>query len=90
MSKKKHFSLQHSESVLVEAASRIYAAYIIRGSVEEGDETRWLERSIRDAVRIAQATDDLVISDDEIDASDAQDRGEIRVGRVGMKRSRHD
>jgi len=58
--------LQQSESVVVHAASRIYAAYISAGRVPEGDEKKWIERSISEAIRIATETDERIISDDEI------------------------
>jgi hypothetical protein len=79
---KKHFKLQHSESVIVQAAAQIYAAYIVSGRVAEGDEAKWMKRSIKEAVMIGQATDDTIISDDEIDATEAQDSGAISVGRM--------
>jgi hypothetical protein len=67
-----HLKLQHSESVVVQAAAQIYAAYIIAGRVADGDESPWLERSIRDAIRLARATDAAVISDEEIDTLEGQ------------------
>ena len=70
---KKHFRLQHSESVVVHAASRIYAAYIASGRVADGEESRWMERSIREAMSITQAVDDSIISDEEIDANERED-----------------
>ena len=77
----KHFRLQHSESVVVQAASQIYAAYIASGRVSEGEEAKWMKRSIKEAVLIAQATDDTIISDDEIDSSE-EGSGGISVGRI--------
>ena len=62
----KQLKLQQSEAVVVHAASRIYAAYITAGKVQDGKEDEWIKRSIRDAIRMAQATDDAVISDDEV------------------------
>ena len=40
---KKHFKLQHSESVVVQAAAQIYAAYISSGRVEDGEEVKWMK-----------------------------------------------
>ena len=79
---KKHFKLQHSESVIVQAAAQIYAAYIASGRVAEGEEAKWMQRSIEEAVMIGQATDNTIISDAEVDATEAQDSGAIKVGRV--------
>ena len=87
---KKHFKLQHSESVVVHAASQIYAAYISSGRVEDGEVAKWMRRSIREAILIAQATDDAVVSDDEIDTMENQGLSEITIGRLDSGQSRHD
>ena len=65
----KHIKLQHSESVVLHAASRIYAAYISSGQVAEGAEHLWMARRIREAINLAVATDDAVVSDDEVESS---------------------
>ncbi len=65
----KQIKLQHSESVVVHAASRIYAAYIAAGKVSENSEDEWMKRAIREAVKIAVATDSAVVSDDEVDST---------------------
>ena len=67
---KKYLKLQHSESVVAQAASQIYAAYIISGRVSEGEEAQWMKRSIKEAAMIAQASDEAIISDDEVDSSE--------------------
>lgn len=86
---KKHFKLQHSESVVVQAAAQIYAAYISAGRVPEGEQAQWMERSIREAITIAEATDNAVISDEEIDTMEQQGLGAISVGRAPSNQSRH-
>ena len=78
---KKHMRLQPSESVVVAASAQIYAAYIAAGRVNSGEEEQWMQRSIREALKIARAVDDAVISDDELESSDTQDTGQISVGR---------
>ena len=65
----KHLKLQKSESVVVAAASQIYAAYITAGKVTDGDEDKWIAKSIKEAIRLAIATDDAIISDDEVESS---------------------
>ena len=67
-----HLKLQHSESVVFSAAAEIYAAYVVSGRVPEGDESKWMEIAIRDAIRMARATDAAVISDEEIDTLEGQ------------------
>lgn len=68
--------LQHSESVVLQVAAQLYSAYLIAGRVKEGDEPVWMERSIREAISMAEATDAAVISDDEI--SGQPGRGGLR------------
>lgn len=68
--------LQHSESVVLQVAAQLYSAYVIAGRVKPDDEAAWMERSIREAISMAEATDAAVISDDEI--SGQQARGGLR------------
>ena len=65
----KHLKLQSSESVVVSAAAQIYAAYVSAGKVTEGSEDQWMTRSIKEAIKIALATDDAIISDDEVEST---------------------
>jgi hypothetical protein len=62
----KHLKLQHSESVVLTAASQIYAAYITSGKVSDGDEDKMMAKSIREAIKLAVATDEAIISDAEL------------------------
>ena len=65
--KQTHISLQPSEQALVTAAATIYAAYITAGRVEDGQESAWMERSIKAAIRIAKITDESVRAEKEFD-----------------------
>jgi hypothetical protein len=65
---KSHLKLQATEAVVVQAASQIYAAYITAGRVTEGDEAKWMRRAIREAIQIANATDEAIVADDEVDS----------------------
>ena len=65
----KHLKLQNSESVVISAAVQIYCSYISTSRVEEGDEDQWMSRSIKEAIKIATATDSAIISDDEVDST---------------------
>jgi hypothetical protein len=62
---KSYLKLQQSEAVVVQAAAQIYAAYIVAGRVDEGQESEFMQKSIRAALRIAKATDEAVVSDEE-------------------------
>lgn len=63
---KPYLSLQSSEAVVAQMASTIYAAYITTGKVGD-DEKPWIQRSIKEALWLAQVTDKTIQSDDEMD-----------------------
>lgn len=85
---KSYFNLSTTESAVVQAAAQIYAAHITAGHVTDGAEASWIQRSVHDAILIARATDDAVVSNEEVDSSDAQNIGNISMGRVRGRRSR--
>jgi hypothetical protein len=64
---KTYLDLQRSEGIVVQAAAQIYSGYIAAGRVTDEQASEFLKRSIREAIQIAVATDDAVISDEEID-----------------------
>jgi hypothetical protein len=57
--------LQHSESVVVNAASRIFAARIATGQVTPENEQEVLSRSIRLAIRLGLEADRILQADEE-------------------------
>lgn len=67
MTNKPYLTLQPSEMVVVQSAANIYAAYVAIGRVEEGREREWMDRSIREAIRIARVTDETIQADAELD-----------------------
>jgi hypothetical protein len=64
---KTYLKLQRSEGYIIQAAAQIYAAHVGTGRLEEGQEAACMERSIRDAIRIAKTVDDAVIAEGEMD-----------------------
>jgi hypothetical protein len=58
--------LQPSEAHVLHAASRIYSAYVLAGKVGEATEAQWLERSLSEALYLAQRADVRIQSDDEV------------------------
>ena len=68
MSDTRYLRLEHSEGIVVQCASTIYAAYITSGQVKAGEEQAWMERSIREAYFIADTTDRAIQSDEELGA----------------------
>ena len=69
---KSFLTLQPSEGIVVQAAAQIYAAYIQSGQVGSGQEAEWMKKSIKEAMQLAKAIDELVVSDD--DESDAEEQ----------------
>ena len=63
---KSFLTLQPSEGIVVQAAAQIYAAYIQSGQVVSGQEAEWMKKSIKEAMQLAKAIDELVVSDDEM------------------------
>jgi hypothetical protein len=61
---KPDITLEPSKGVVSEMASRIYAAYILHGDVTEGEEDQYMERAIRQAVRIAKTVERSVETED--------------------------
>jgi len=61
---KPDITLEPSKGVISEMAARIYSAYIVRGEVRDGEETKWMARSIREAVRIAKTVEASIETDD--------------------------
>ena len=62
---KPDITLEPSKGVVSQMAAQIYAAYVTRGAVKDGEEANWMQRSIREAVRIAKTVDVSIESDDE-------------------------
>ncbi len=60
-----HLNLQESETVAVHAASRIFAAYIVSGQVNDGNQEEMMLKSIQIAIKMAQTTDKLVVDEGE-------------------------
>ena len=63
---KTYLSLRPSEQVVATAASHIFSAYIASGLVREGNEEEWMQRSVREAIRIAELADESITSDNEL------------------------
>ena len=63
--------LQPSETAVLHAASRIYAAYVVRGAITPGAEPQFMQKAIQEAIQLAHWTDQAVQSDDEKRQRDA-------------------
>ena len=66
MKKRPNLKLEVSEGIVVQVAGQIYAAYIAAGRVTEETEKEWMDRSIHEALRIAQTVDEALQSDSEL------------------------
>jgi len=65
--KKTRISLQASEGLIMQAAGRIYAAYLTSGHISPGQEETWMQRAVREATRLAQIAEETLQSDEELD-----------------------
>ncbi|MEM7284519.1 MAG: hypothetical protein AAF438_23215 [Pseudomonadota bacterium] len=66
MAEKTYLLMQPTEMEVFQAASRIYSAIIQSSSVESFDKASAMERAVKEAIELAQLTDDLVQSDGEL------------------------
>lgn len=60
-------SFQASEGVVYTVAGQIYSAYMANGKVTPGEERKWMEQSLREAIQLAKLTEAQVQSDNELD-----------------------
>ena len=60
-----YLKLQDSEVVVVQAASRVFSAYVSSGQVNAENEDKMVLKAVRTAIMMARVTDRLVQSDDE-------------------------
>lgn len=64
---KTKISLQKTECAIFQVAGNIYSAYLAAGKVSSGEEKKWLDRALTEAIQLAQMTDVRVQSDAELD-----------------------
>lgn len=60
-----NLSLRPTETAVFQAAAAIYAAFVSTGRVPDGEENQWLDRALQQAIKLAQNTDETVVSDGE-------------------------
>jgi hypothetical protein len=65
MQQSSYQSLQWSESVILSAASRIFAAYITAGKMWADNEDEMMLKAIQTAIKMSDKVDAMVKSDDE-------------------------
>ena len=65
MSEEYFLSLQASESVIATMASRIFAAYLQKGEVNDANADEYVRKSTQLAIKIANHTDTVCKSDGE-------------------------
>lgn len=64
---KPYVTLKPTEQTIVTAAATIYAGYVTAGEVSDGNEKEWLRRALKEAIALAQLTDESVMADGEFD-----------------------
>ena len=66
MSEKVYLKLDAAEATVAQAAAQVYAAYIAAGRVTIGQEDKWLDRSVEEAIHLAVKTAERVVSSKEV------------------------
>ena len=61
-----HIRLEHTEGIISQMATQLYAAYIVAGKVTEKTEKEWMSRSIREAIQIARTVDESIVGENEM------------------------
>jgi predicted transcriptional regulator len=65
MSEENFLSLQPSESIIASMASRIFAAYVQKGEVDDANVDHYIRKATHIALKIANYTDSVSKSDGE-------------------------
>ncbi len=63
---KTYIQLQQSEGFVIQAATQIFAAHIVAGTMTEENKDTLMKQAIRDAIRISVAVDDAIVADSEV------------------------
>ncbi|MCA9104494.1 MAG: hypothetical protein KDA83_03635 [Planctomycetales bacterium] len=67
---KSYLKLRHSEGIVVQAAAQIYGAYIVAGKVAAGSEAEFIQKSMDEAISLAELADDRIVSDGEVEGGE--------------------
>jgi hypothetical protein len=63
---KTYIQLQQSEGFMIQAATQIFAAHIVAGTMTEENKDALMKQAIRDAIRISVAVDEAIVADSEV------------------------
>ena len=63
---KNYLRLEHTEGVISQMATHLYAAYITSGKVTDSTEREWMSRSIGEAIQIAKSVDESIVGEKEM------------------------
>lgn len=61
-----YINLEPSEQAVFQGAIRMYCVYLSNDRVNAANEAEIMEKCVRDSLKIAQRTDQLVMSDNEM------------------------
>lgn len=67
MKEKTYIRLQTNETKVYHAASRIYASYVASNQINENNDDNLMKKAIEKAIKLAEMTDSMVLSDDEME-----------------------
>jgi hypothetical protein len=72
MSKTHDFSLQPSETIIFQAAAKIYASYIVTGQVTGENQAKKMKEAIVASISLARQVEFIVGSDAQISGKERQ------------------
>jgi hypothetical protein len=73
-------SLQPTESTVTQAGVQLYAAYVIAGKVQEGQEKEWMQRALKEAVLFARTAEGMAASQREGQPTEALSQSDTDQG----------
>lgn len=72
MTKTHHFSLQPSETAILQAAVNIYASYIVAGQVTSENQAKKMKEAVADSISMARHVESVIESDSQISGKERQ------------------
>ena len=66
MPRKVRLKLHPSEVAVIRSAAEIFSAYLRAGYIKNGEEEKWIDKSLDTAIQIARRAESRITSDDEL------------------------
>lgn len=72
MTKTHHFSLEPSETAILQAAVNIYASYIVAGQVTSENQVEKMKEAVANSISMARHVESVIESDTQISGKERQ------------------